>query len=518
MKIRMARIDELTPDPENANSHDEAGIERIAESYQRFGQQKPIVVDANGIVRAGNGQLEAAKRLGWQKIAIVETKLTGAEATAFAIADNRSGEFSQWNSSRLASALEDLQAESRELLEATGFDQVDLDAMLESLGTAPTGGGGIGSPEATPVEIVEDEPPEPPADPVTKPGDLWLLGDHRLLCGDSTNAEDVARLMDGAKAALIHADLPYGMGKEKDGVANDNLYRDKLDAFQMQWWNASRPHIEDNASAYIWGNAADLWRLWYCGGLADSERMTWRSQIIWNKPPSASAYGSPIGSECMRSYPHGYEVCLFFMLGEQGFNNNADNYWEGWEPIRCYLEGEMKRCGWATKDLNRITGTQMAGHWVTKSQWALITAEHYAKIQHAAREHNAFKREHDDLKREHDDLKREHDDLKREWYSTRAYFDNTHDRMTDVWDFPRVTGEERHGHATPKPVSMICRAIKSSTKDGGLVFEPFLGSGTTLIAAEQLDRRCYGMEISPQYCDVIVERWEKLTGEKAELG
>ncbi len=350
-------------------------------------------------------------------------------------------------------------------------------------------------------EVVEDEVPEPPVDPITKPGDLWILGEHRVLCGDSTKAEDVARLMRGEKAQLIHADPPYGMGKENEGVQNDNLYADKLDAFQMAWWQAFRPHTEDNGSAYIWGNAEGLWRLWFVGGLSESERMTMRNQIIWNKPPSASAWGSPIGSVSMRSYPHGYEVCLFFMLGEQGFNNNADNYWDGWDPIRSYLIAEKEKSGLTNADILKVTSTYHSHYWAV-SQWCFPTESDYKAIQEAAKG-KAFKREHDELKRE--------------FYETRAHFDNTHDNMTDVWEFKRVTGEDRHEHATPKPVEMMARAIKSSTQDGGLLVEPFLGSGSTLIAAEQLGRRCYGMEISPAYCDVIVQRWEKLTGKTATL-
>jgi DNA modification methylase len=123
----------------------------------------------------------------------------------------------------------------------------------------------------------------------------------------------------------------------------------------------------------------------------------------------------------------------------------------------------------------------------------------------------------DAFKREHDELKREHDELKREFYATRAYFDNTHDNMTDVWDYPRVIGEERLGHATPKPVAMIERCIRSSSEENAIVIEPFLGSGTTLIAAEKTNRKCYGMEISPKYCDVIIQRWENATGQKAVL-
>ena len=113
-----------------------------------------------------------------------------------------------------------------------GFDDLRLDALCEELPNVPQDG--LTDPDAV---------PEPPAEPITKTGDLWLLGEHRLLCGDSTKAEDVARLMGGEKAALVHADPPYGMGKEKDGIANDNLYREKLAAFQMQWWVASRPHV-----------------------------------------------------------------------------------------------------------------------------------------------------------------------------------------------------------------------------------------------------------------------------------
>ena len=355
-----------------------------------------------------------------------------------------------------------------------------------------------------------DDIPETPADPITKPGDLWILGDHRLLCGDSTKAEDVERLMGGEKAELIHADPPYGMGKEKDGVQNDNLYRDKLDAFQMDWWRAIRPHTEDNSSAYIWGIAEDLWRLWYVGGLKDSERLTLRNEVVWAKGDAGAGGISHQGAEGLRLYPQETERCLFFMLGEQGFNNNADNYWDGWEPIREKLAADCESMAWGAEDIKRITGVGMYCHWFTKSQWVFIPEEHYRKLQEASREHDAFQREHDELKREHDELKRE-------FYATRAYFDNTHDNMTDVWSYPRVKGEDRHGHPTPKPVAMICRAIKSSTQAAALVYDPFLGSGTTMIAAQQLGRKCVGIEISPQYCDVIVNRWEQYTGETATI-
>ncbi len=491
-------IDDLIQDPANARTHDPRNIEAIAASLERFGQTKPVVLHKNGkTIIAGNGTWQAAKRLGWARIAATRTTLTSAEAIAYGIADNKTAELAAWEDDTLRNLIGGL---PEELQLATGFDDKEIEDLLRE----------------TIESVEEDEIPETSEEATTKTGDLWILGDHRLLCGDSTKAEDCARLFDGAKATLVHADPPYGMGKEKDGVANDNLYREKLDKFQMEWWKAFRPYVEDNASAYIWGNAADLWRLWYLGGLSDSERLTMRNEITWDKReqnPTMLVSGVPL--ESRRMY-HPTERCLFFMLGEQGFNNNADNYWDGWEPIRRYLSDQVNKCGWSSKDVNRITGTQMAGHWITKSQWSLITKEHYDKLKREGSKHEAFKREHDDLKREHDDLKREHDDLKREWYETRAYFDNTHDNMTDVWEFSRVTGEDRHGHATPKPVEMVGRAIKSSSQAEDVVAVPFSGTGPEFVAAEKLGRKCYGMELEPKYCDVIVQRWENLTGKKAE--
>jgi DNA modification methylase len=334
------------------------------------------------------------------------------------------------------------------------------------------------------------------------------------MCGDSTSIDAVEKLMDGQKAQLLHADPPYGMGKETEGVANDNLYDDKLDAFQMEWWATFRTFLNDNASVYIWGNAEGLWRLWYRAGLADSERITVRNEIVWNK-----GHGQGMQSEQHRMFPTSTERCIFFMLGEQGFNNNADNYWEGWDSVVDYLRAEKEKTGWEIAKFKRLAGhSETSGcHWFDKSQWSFPTKEVYESWQAAAHEHDAFKREHDDLKREHDDLKREHNDLKREFYATRAYFDNAHDNMTDVWDFNRVTGGERHGHATPKPVAMMERVINSSLPKGGLCVEPFGGSGSTLLGAEKTGRICYAMELQPKYVDIIVQRWQEFTGQTATL-
>ena len=190
------------------------------------------------------------------------------------------------------------------------------------------------------------------------------------------------------------------------------------------------------------------------------------------------------------------ERCLFFMLGEQGFNNNSDNYWDGWDSIRLYLDGEMEKCG-GRKNWKIALGNQMGSHYFTKSQWSFPTEEAYKKLQAFAKG---------------DAFKQDFDALKQDFYSKRSYFDSSHDKMSDLWSFPRVTGEERFGHPTPKPVKMIARVFKSSAPADSVTLEPFGGSGSTLIAAHETNRVAYLMELDAHYVDVICARYQKHTG------
>jgi len=484
-------IAELSLDPTNARKHSDKNLSAIAASLNKFGQRKPIVVH-RGVVLAGNGTLEAAKSLGWTEIEVAEVPADWDDDTAkaYALADNRTAELAEWDEGELAKQLLELQDADWDITEL-GFD---IPALVD----------------IKPGD--EDEIPELEKEAISKIGDIWQLGNHRVMCGDSTNKDHVAALMNGKIADLIHADPPYGMGKEKDGVENDNLYADKLDSFQILWFKTLRKYVADNAGVYIWGNPEDLWRLWF-NGLKQVERMTFRNEIVWSKPS-----GMGQNSELTRSYAVNTERCLFIMLGEQGFNNNSDNYWDGWESIRFYLESEVAKCGWSMKEVNAICGvTSMAQHWLTKSQWTFIIEKYYLLLQEAAKPYDALKKDYDALKKDYDALKKDYDALKKDFYSTRAYFDNTHDNMNEVWSFDKVYGEERQGHATPKPVEMMARVMKSSLPVGGLCVEPFGGSGSTLIGAEQTGRICYTMELTPLYVDVIVKRWENLTGLKAEL-
>jgi site-specific DNA-methyltransferase (adenine-specific) len=400
MNVETVKIDSLTFDPANVRKHDEKNLAAIKASLNRFGQQKPIVVDANGVVRAGNGTLAAAKALGWKEIRIVRSALTGSEATAYAIADNRSAELAEWDDDALAQTLAALQIEDDALAEATGFDLSEIEKL-----TAPK-------------DVEEDDVPEAPVDPITKPGDLWILGEHRLLCGDSTKAEDVERLMAGAKADLMLTDPPYNVAlgmnetpeqakkrnRRTDGkvVSNDHMPDADFRKFLNDCFSIAFAALKPGGSFYVWHSDSE--GLNFRGAVADCGQKT-RQCLIWKK--SSLIMGR-------QDYQWQHEPCLY-----------------GWR-----------------------------------------------------------------------------DGASHGWYSDR--------KQTTILEFDKPSRSE--DHPTMKPVGLFAYQMANSTAPQGICYDPFLGSGTTLIAAEQLGRKCYGMEISPAYCDVIVKRWENLTGKKAKRG
>jgi DNA modification methylase len=514
---------ELIMYAKNSKLHPPEQIQQIANSIAEFGFLDPIAIDENGEILEGHGRyLAAVDILNLKSVPTFQVLgLTEEQKIAYRVAHNKLTMNTDFDPDLLKIDMDFLNEMSFDLT-LTGFDSEDLSSYLSLENTE------YEKPEKQENTIIDDATDKENTEELleevvenkivsrVKLGEIWQLGRHFICCGDSTIESNVKALLGDNLAVLVHADPPYGMGKEKDGVMNDNLYGDKLDNFQMLWIKACRKKVEDNGSFYIWGNAEDLWRLWYSGGLKNSERLTFRNQIIWDKK-----HGQGMLSEDFRMYPTVTEHCLFFMLGEQGFRNNADNYWDGWESIRVYLYSECEKAKIKSKLFHQIlgvvsTGGGMYSHHIsaTGSQWMFITEENYIKLQSYCQQNkiNAFKREYDDLKREYDDLKRE-------WYATRAYFNNTHDNMTDVWEYPRVKGEERWGHATPKPVDMIERIYKSSSPDNAVIYSPFLGSGTDVIAAQKMegDRTVYGFELSSDYCEVIIQRFEKLTGIEAKL-
>lgn len=489
----IANPRELQANPGNWRTHPARQLDALRGILASVGWVQRVIVNKNtGFILDGHARVELAASEGAHEIPVVFVDLEPDEERLVLATLDPIGALAGTDTSQLEA-----------LLDSVSTDDPALQALLDELRD--------GIPE---VEIIEgqtepDNVPSVSADAVSKTGDVWILGDHRVGCGDSTDLAMVERLIGpGTKAGLLHADPPYGMGKEADGVENDNLYREKLDRFQMDWWALWSTFCEDNASAYIWGNAPDLWRLWYCGGLSDAGNIAVRNEIVWDKQSTPG-----MKSDLMTQYPEASERCLFIQFGEQLLGNvNQDNFFEGWEKNRGYMAAEATACGITGAILKEVCGVAMFSHWFTKSQYTLIPEGHYNTLAETYPGH--FTRPWREMKETHD---RAQADFRHSVDKRRSYFDNAHDIMRDTWTFKRVMGEERHGHATPKPVDMMERVMKSSLKRGGLVLEPFGGSGSTLMGAERTGRICYTMEMTPNYCDVIVKRWQEYTGKPAIL-
>ena len=485
MNIQQISINDLKPYPQNAKKHPSEQVEHIANSIREFGFQQPIVVDKDNVVVIGHGRLLAAKKLNMDSVPCVRADdLTDEQIKALRLADNKTNE-SEWDFDLLDMELSDIEID----MEQFGFD-LDIDDE--------------------PQEVVEDKVPEE-VETRCKLGDLWQLGDHRLICGDSTDVNVIDRLMDGVKAECVFTDPPYGMKKESEGVLNDNLNYDDLLDFNRQWIPLTFGALKDNGSWYCWGIDEPLMDIYsnILKPMAKENKITFRNLITWDK-----GNGQGQLSEDFRMYPIADEKCLFVMCGEQDmrFKRNLEEFNEMFEPIRKWFEDERKKSGLSVEQISKIDSTRCSHYWA-KVQFEFPTKEAFCKIQTYCVNNgiNAFGVEYEEIKKEYEEIKKE-------FYKNRAYFNNTHDNINNVWHFDRAGKDEREhtgGHATPKPIALCSRAIKSSSREGEIVLDVFGGSGSTLIACEQLNRKCYMCELDEKYCDVIIQRWENLTGGKA---
>ena len=380
---------------DNPRKNDGEPAAKVAASIKRFGFASPIIARTNGEVIAGHTRLKAAEMLGLDRVPVRYLDLDPAEAHLLALADNKLNEEAEWHAAAVASLLSDYSLDDAAL---AGWDSDDLEKLANELGALE------------PKEVVEDEVPEPPVVATTKAGDLWLLGEHRVLCGDSTKAKDVDRLMGGEKADLIWTDPPYGInhiGGSKDprdtknhrsgGVVHND---DKTGAELVAMVGAAIGNVPRHDSTVLYVASPSNSNIREMIDAFNASGFEFRHPLIWVK--SAFVFG-----RCDYHYRH--ELVLY---------------------------------GWGKKH---------------------------------------------------------------EWSGPR--------NLSTVFEFP--IGDKNVEHPTSKPVGLVASTAKNHP--GPLLVDPFLGSGTTLIAAEQLGRKCYGMEIGPQYCDVIVKRWENLTGKKATL-
>ena len=494
MEIKKYKIEDIKPYKNNAKIHTIEQIEQIKKSIEEFGMNDPIAIwGKDNIIVEGHGRLEALKQLCYKEVECIRLDhLTDEERKAYTLAHNKLTMNTDFDFEILESELIDIEDIN---MSDFGFD-LNLDLEEEK-------------------EIIEDDfdvEENITEEPKAKYGDIYKLGKHFLMCGDSTKEEDVAKLMNGEKSDMVFTDPPYGMKKENDGVANDNLNFDDLLEFNKKWIPITFNNLKDNGSWYCWGIDEPLMDIYsnILKPMAKENKITFRNLITWDK-----GNGQGQLAREFRMYPIADEKCLFVMCGVQGFNTNQDNYFEEWEPVRNYLEKEIKKIGESDQKIANALGYKdgrTVNHWWSKSQWAFPTEENFKALQEYAKSKGIS------IFENVNGIKAEYEKRKAEYYSTRAYFNNTHDNMNNVWHFSKTSGEEREsagGHATPKPIALCTRAIKSSSRENENVLDVFGGSGSTLIACEQLNRKAYIMELEPKWVDVIIKRWETYTGQKA---
>ena len=484
MKIELLAIDKIKKYENNVKLHPREQIEQIKKSILEFGNNDPIAVDENNVIIEGHGRFVALKELGYDEVEIIRlSHMTDEQKKAYILAHNKLTMNSGFDMEILELELEDI---TNINMEDFGFDFEDIEEAIE--------------------EVEQDEYDEELRETNIKPGDIFQLGEHRLSCGDSTDAKHIQKLLDGVKVDTVYTDPPYGMKKEKDGVQNDNLNYDDLLEFNKKWVPITFDAMREVGSWYCWGIDEPLMDLYsnILRPMKEAQKITFRNLLTWDKGNTQGQM-----AKHSRMYPIADEKCLFVMKGVQGFNTNLNNYFEGYEVIRKPLSEAAERVGLTSKKLKEITGVGMYSHWFTKAQWLFIPLEQFQKIaDYYGNEWNL----------DYNRLKQDYDRLRQGYNESRAFFDATHANFNNVLHFSRTSGDEREsagGHATPKPLALVALMLKSSTRKGDVVLDVFGGSGSTLIACERLGRTCYINELEPKYVDLIIRRWEKETGREA---
>jgi DNA modification methylase len=382
---------DLKPWPKNPRKNDGEPVAKVADSIRRFGFAAPIVARlATREIIAGHTRWKAAQQLKLDKVPVRFVDVSEREAHLLALADNRLGELAEWDTPELHEILASYDLGDQIL---AGWNEKDMRELERAL--------------LSDEELPDDVAPEPPKNPVTKPGDLWLLGKHRLVCGDCTDEKMVGLARAKLAPFLMVTDPPYGVEydaawRREAGLNNTKRVGKVENDERRSWPEAWRLFTGD--VAYVW--CADV----SCDVVArdlDAVSFERRALIVWRKPQIVPGRG---------------------------------HY-----------------------------------HWQHETCW------------YAVRQGKAAK-----------------------WGGDR--------KQSTVWDISRKDGQEETEHSTQKPIECMARPIRNHGQSGDVVYDPFCGSGTTLMAAEHLNRVCVALEISPAYCDVIVERWQRLTGQQAKRG
>ena len=416
-RIELIQTDSLTPYKGNARTHSRRQIRQIGKSITRFGFTNPVLIDDNGEIIAGHGRVEAAKLLGLTAVpALRLSHLSDTEKRAYVTADNRLAELAGWDKEILAIELQGLLDLNFEV-ELTGFDMGTIDIILNDAAAA----------RAESADGPEDEIPEPTAGPaVSQVGDLWILGEHRLLCGDARADEGAyEHLLDGERAEIVFTDPPYnvpidghvcGLGKIRHrdfAMASGEMSSEEFTAFLTSVFDRLAVHAIDGAIHFI------------C--------------IDWRHIAEMMAAGNAVYNELKN-------LCVWTKT-----NGGMGTFYRSRHELIFV---------WKSGTGSHINNFELGQHGRSR---------------------------------------------------------------TNVWEYPGISAagpgrlDELAMHPTVKPVALVADALKDCSRRGGIVLDPFMGSGTTLIAAERTGRRACGIEIDPAYVDVAVRRWQSFTGKWATL-
>lgn len=390
MEIKNVRTENIQMYDKNPRKND-AAVSKVAESIKQFGFKQPIVVDRDGVIIAGHTRYKAAIELGLDEVPVLYANdLTDAQVKAYRLADNKTAEYSEWDVDLLAGELGEL--------EELDFDMLPFGFENDYVETIEDGFDIKGA-----LQNIEE--------PVSRRGDIWQLGRHRLMCGDATSEEDVNALINGKRAAMAWTDPPWNVDygssfnpKWRNGtdrrILNDSMDSSEFGEFLYKSFICMRNVLMDGAMVYAvmsaqeWGNIMKV---------MEEAGFHWPSTIIWNKD--------------------------HFVLSRKDYHTKYEPMWYGW------LGNEKRLCPLTDRE------------------------------------------------------------------------------QSDVWDIDRPISSPEH--PTMKPVELVARSIRNSSRKDNLIIDFFGGSGTTLIAAEQTGRVCNMMELDPKYVDVICARYENITGTKA---
>ena len=403
LNIQTIEITQLKPYENNPRNNENA-VDKVAESIKQFGFKVPLVIDKDFVIVAGHTRFKAAEQLGLNKVpCIVADDLTDEQIRAYRLADNKVAEFSEWDFDLLAEELDALE----------DWDMSEFGFEIDENLTAPD------EPQEDNYEV------ELPEEPKAKLGDVYKLGDHRLMCGDSTSEKDIKKLFGEERAKCLFTSPPYNMASDLYESYNDNLESKKYIDFNLKVVNLWLEHLKGYLFWNISYNKNTRWEfIEIIYKIVKYSGLKFMELIVWDK-----GHGMPISSKDMLTRQ--YEDILL-MGDEDNIRRDLELYYLGTTETKGYF--------------NKKKGKGITNYW----------------------------------------------------------------RVT--------TGNTQlKNHKACFPVELPFKAINLTTNENDIVADPFGGSGTTLIACEQLKRKCYMMELDPKYVDVIIDRWETLTGQKAEL-